>query len=322
MIRTSKWIAEISSLGFLFLLTLFTGLSIGVEWISPVHFWDPLFKNIIWDIRWPRVLLAIIAGGALSVSGYIFQIILKNPLADPFILGVSGAACLGGALGFLLHLGYPLITFVSFLTSLLCLGVIDFVSRKHVSTTSHVLLLTGVFLSFLFSSLVTLCLSFSEPFEGTSLLFWLMGGLSFPIPTPMLWISLGILFFLLSFIYRKSYHLHLLNLSAIETQALGIDALKTQRLFFILASLLCALTVSLTGMIGFVGLLVPHLCRFLWGNDPRRILIHCFLVGAILLISMDMVVRTLFPYEMPLGAMTALLGAPFFLFLLWKRSSP
>ena len=165
----------ISGLGLLILLIVaFVSLCSGTEFFSPRELFMPSFKSIVWDLRFPRILLAIATGGALATSGAVLQVLLKNPLADPYILGISSAAAFGATLAFLTHLPFPWISVLAFGLSLLSLWIIVLSAQRVANSSSYLLLLTGVLMSFLFSSAITFFFTFAQPFEGASLLFWLM----------------------------------------------------------------------------------------------------------------------------------------------------
>src|SRR3989338_7720710 len=310
----------ISGLGLLILLIVaFVSLCSGTEFFSPRELFMPSFKSIVWDLRFPRILLAIATGGALATSGTVLQVLLKNPLADPYILGISSAAAFGATLSFIFQLPHPWISIFAFALSLISLWLIVLAAQKHADSSSYFLLLTGVLMSFLFSSAVTLFLTFAEPFEGASLLFWLMVSLGLPLSGLSLFLILGTVMGISGFLYQYSYALNLLNLGEEHARTLGLDTARMKNIFFIGSSLLTALCVSLTGMIGFVGLIIPHIVRWGWGNDHRLTLPLNFLSGALFLLITDTLIRTLSTQEIPIGAITALLGAPIFLGILWKK---
>lgn len=309
---------------FLFLGLLgfcsFISLCIGPVSIPFKEFFNPSLKTIVWELRLHRILLAILVGGSLALSGNIFQIILRNPLADPYILGVSSAASFGATLAIILKLPFPAMPFLSLTIASFLILILHLAAKKHTGTSSHFLLLTGVLLSFLFSSLVVLCLSIAEPFEGAQLLFWLMGSLSQPLSKEILLISSVILLFLWGFAYTQSYSLNLLNLSDEDAQALGLSVVLAKKRFFLIASSMTALSVSLCGTIGFVGLIVPHFIRLVFGDDHRFTLPLSILCGGIFLIISDTLIRLTSTQEIPIGVITSLLGAPLFLILLWKKN--
>ncbi|MBI3019023.1 MAG: iron ABC transporter permease [Deltaproteobacteria bacterium] len=307
----------------LFLLALllfaFVSLCVGTEFLYPHELFSPSFKSIVWEFRFPRILLAIATGGALATSGTVLQVLLKNPLADPYILGISSAAAFGATLSFIFHLPHPWISIFAFVLSLIALWLIVLAAQRVADSSSYFLLLTGVLMSFLFSSAVTLFLTFAQPFEGASLLFWLMGSLSLPLSSLSLFLILGTVIGICGFLYQHSYALNLLNLGEDHARTLGLDTARMKTIFFVGSSLLTALCVSLTGMIGFIGLIIPHVVRWGWSNDHRLTLPLNFLSGALFLLVTDTLIRTLFSQEIPIGAITALLGAPVFLGILWKK---
>ncbi len=302
------------------LLVAFISLCVGTEVILPHKLFAPAFTSIVWELRFPRIVLAILTGGALAMSGTVLQVLLKNPLADPYILGVSSASAFGAMIAFLFHLDYPWISIFAFVLSLLALGIIVLATQRVANSSSYFLLLSGVLLSFLFSSAVTLFFTFAEPFEGASLLFWLMGSLSLPLPPVVTFLILGLVTGISTLIYRHAYALNLLNLGEGHAQTLGLNVNRTKIIFLMASSLLTALCVSLTGMIGFVGLIIPHVVRWGWGSDHRLTLPLNFLSGALFLLVTDTSIRTFSSQEIPIGALTALLGAPIFLAILWKKT--
>ncbi|HBQ21466.1 MAG: hypothetical protein A2Z91_04525 [Deltaproteobacteria bacterium GWA2_38_16] len=307
-----------------FIILIGTGifsLCLGTAFVPLQKLWNVELSHIIWQLRFPRILLAILVGGALATSGTVMQVILKNPLADPYILGISSASSLGAVLAFVFHLPFGMIPICAFMSAFIAIFIISRAAQKYASTSSHFLLLTGVLLSFLFSSIVTLVLSFAQPFEGATLLFWLMGGLSHPFSLFFILLSLSGTFLLFYLLYKKAYALNLLNLGEESAHALGLSITSTQHYFFILSSLLTALAVSLSGMIGFIGLMVPHFVRLLWGGDHRLTLPLNFLIGSWVLLLMDTLLRTCFIREFPIGVLTTLIGAPLFLIILWKKST-
>src|SRR3989338_8977115 len=200
----------------LFLLALlfiaFASLCMGTTFLSPNRLLTPDFTSIVWDLRAPRILLAILTGGALATSGTVLQVLLKNPLADPYILGISSASAFGATLAFIFHLPYPWISVLAFGLSLLSLWIIVLSAQRVANSSSYLLLLTGVLMSFLFSSAITFFFTFAQPFEGASLLFWLMGSLSLPLPLLVTLLMLGVVIGISVLIYRFSYALNLLNL--------------------------------------------------------------------------------------------------------------
>lgn len=306
-------ILSLSLLG-IFVIVSFISLLIGPASVS-LEFQDPILQ-----LRFKRILIASLVGAGLSVSGAVFQIILKNPLADPHIIGVSSAAAFGATIATLLKLSFLWIPLFAFLGSLLTILILLMVMRFSKRGSSLHLLLTGVLLSFLFSAAVTLALSLFSPFEGAQILFWLMGSLSSPHPWLLLMAVFALLMTILLILYLQSHSLNVLLLGEEGAQTLGISPQKVVYHLFISASLLTAISVSLSGAIGFVGLIVPHLARFMFGSDHRLLLPIVSISGAIFLLVSDTVIRLVSSHEVPIGVVTALLGAPVFLVILWRRS--
>lgn len=279
---------------------------------------------IVWDVRVPRVLLAGLCGGALAIAGAAWQGVLRNPLADPYLVGASAGAALGAAGAILFGLGggaswaLPLLAFGG------AIGAVALVYRLA-STPGRPLaverlLLAGVAVSSFLSALLSLAmLAKAEAF--TQLYFWLMGGLSgrgwehVALLAPYAGLAaLG----LVAYVPR----LNLLQLGEETARGLGVDLARDQRVVIALAALLTAAVVSVCGMIGFVGLVVPHVARLLTGPDLRRMLPVAMVLGAALLTGADLAARLLWaPVEIPVGVLTAMLGAPFFLMLLARRAA-
>ncbi|MFK5926538.1 MAG: iron ABC transporter permease [Desulfuromusa sp.] len=274
---------------------------------------------IIWQIRFPRALLAGLVGAALSLSGVTFQAVLRNPLADPYLLGVSGGAALGAVAaltwGFQSPIIIPLAAFIGALTALL---LVYLVAQAH-TCSSHTLILSGVMVGSLAAALL-LFLLWRAPADATrQAIFWLAGNLSLADPD---WLTWGWLWVLIGFLllWSQSPHLDLLTQGEETAADLGLNVAKTRLILFILAGALTACAVSLAGLVGFVGLVIPHICRLLWGPGHRLLLPFSALLGSSFLIIADAIARSLYaPAEIPVGVVTAVLGAPFFLYLLRRK---
>ncbi|WP_321365908.1 iron ABC transporter permease [uncultured Desulfuromusa sp.] len=274
---------------------------------------------IIWEIRLPRALLAGLVGAALSLSGVTFQAVLRNPLADPYLLGVSGGAALGAVAaltcGFQSPIIIPIAAFIGALGALL---LVYMVAQAH-TCSSHTLILSGVMVGSLAAALL-LFLLWRAPADATrQAIFWLAGNLSLADPD---WLSWGWLWVLIGFLllWSQSFNLDLLTQGEETAADLGLAVGKTRLILFSLAGALTACAVSLAGLVGFVGLVIPHICRLLWGPGHRLLLPFSALLGSSFLIVADAMARSLYaPAEIPVGVVTALLGAPFFLFLLRRK---
>ena len=279
--------------------------------------------DIVLRIRLPRLLLGGIVGASLSVSGVLFQALLRNPLADPFVLGVSGGAALGGiaVLGFggVVGLGYAAVPPAAFLgsiaTALLLFAVAG--GRGRLSSTS--LLLTGVVFNAIASAAIVIVASLSGLSEGTSIFLWLIGSLSAARESATLLCALFLLAGL-AFVWPQARRLDLLALGEESAAQLGVDVERVKRVLLAATSLMVGAAVSVSGLIGFVGLIIPHLLRLLVGPDHRLLVPASALGGAIFLILCDTISRILLEGgELPVGAITALAGGPLFLFLLRRQ---
>ena len=311
---------KIITLSLLFFSILFLVALVSLS-IGPVSLpFDELlkpFESAIWQLRFKRILIAIIVGSGLSLSGAVLQIILKNPLADTHIIGISSAAALGATFATALKLSFLWIPLFAFLGSLTAIAIL--LVAMQFSKRESQLLLTGVILSFLFSASVTLILSLFSPFEGAQILFWLMGSLSSPHPWILLMAALSLALVIFFIIYRQSYSLNLLLIGEEGAEALGIAPKKVFSQLFISAALLTAISVSLSGAIGFVGLVIPHFIRLISGSDHRLLLPLAAIGGAIFLVISDTFIRLISSYEVPIGVVTAIMGAPVFLIILWGK---
>jgi iron complex transport system permease protein len=284
---------------------------------------DPTEETILFSIRLPRILLAGIVGAALSSSGVIFQALLRNPLADPYILGISGGAALGAVIGIIIGatvipLGIPGLAFLgALITIILVFGV----SGSKGDRSNNTLLLTGVITNAFFSALIMFLVSISSSDRLHSVLFWLMGDLSLAEGYEI--IMTGIVMLagcLIMFIHAKP--LNLLIMGEETAMQLGVDAKKTKKILLVTASLVTAVAVSVSGTIGFIGLIIPHLLRLILGSDHRLLLPASILFGASFLIVTDTIARTIMaPVELPVGVVTALCGAPYFIYLLHRREA-
>ncbi|RJR31377.1 MAG: iron ABC transporter permease [Desulfobacteraceae bacterium] len=321
------------SLALVLLLVLSSAgsLLIGTASISPAHLWGSLTGSldlessqdlILFRVRLPRIILAGLVGYALSLGGVVFQAILRNPLADPFVLGVSSGAAFGAILGILFgfsfHLGVPL---AAFLGALLAITVVLLLATRKMGTESATILLTGVIVNAFFTAVIMFFVSTATDSRLHTMLFWLYGDLSQSRYSFMAFLGPGVLGIGLV-LYGLSKHLNLITAGEDTARMLGVDVCRTKRIALIITSILIALAVSFSGLIGFVGLVVPHLARMSLGSDHRILIPAASLGGAIFLIAADTLARVVIsPSELPVGVVTAFLGAPFFLVLLSKGGS-
>ena len=276
-------------------------------------------QAVLWKIRIPRTLLAGLVGAALSLSGVTFQAVLRNPLADPYLLGVSGGAALGAVAALTIGINSAiLVSLAAFIGALTALAIVYLVARAH-TCSSHTLILSGVMVGSVAAALL-LFLLWRAPTEATrQAIFWLAGNLSLADPG---WLGWGWLWVLVCFIllWSQAVNLDLLTQGEETAADLGLAVGRTRLILFALAGALTACAVAMAGLVGFVGLVVPHICRLLWGPAHRLLLPLAALFGACFLMIADAIARSLYaPAEMPVGVVTALLGAPFFLLLLRRR---
>ncbi|KFO67269.1 hypothetical protein ER57_11800 [Smithella sp. SCADC] len=277
---------------------------------------------IVFSVRLPRIIFAGIVGASLSLGGVIFQAILRNPLADPYILGISGGSALGAIIGIVIgagsfYLGIPLLAFLGALATVFLVFAVAGSARGPLSDNS--LLLSGVVVNAFFSAAILFFLSIVNSMELHSITFWLMGDLSGASAKEICVAAVCLLagFVLL---YAQARKLNLIVQGEDTAQQLGVHVEKTKQRLLIITSLIISVAVSLAGIIGFVGIMVPHFMRLIFGSDHRLLLPVSALFGASFLIVADTIARiVLAPSELPVGVITALCGAPYFIFLL-KRN--
>ncbi len=276
------------------------------------------YRLIVFDLRLPRILLGILVGAALSVSGASFQAMLRNPLADPFVLGVSSGAAVGSILATLLAPRFALITPLgAFLGAIATIAAVYFLGRREGQLDSTTLLLGGIISASFLSAIVMFLMTTLTGRDLRGIVFWLMGDLSTPIQPGLQWIfSVGLLAGI-GAIYTTAADLNLLLTGEREAIHLGVEVTRVKLVVYVSASLLTGLAVSASGTIGYVGLLVPHAVRLLFGPDYRLLIPASALCGAIAIVLADTLARTVAaPTELPVGAMTAMAGAPVFIYLL------
>jgi iron complex transport system permease protein len=279
---------------------------------------NALIYQIIVELRIPRTLSAFVTGGLLAMSGVIMQILLRNPLADPYILGISGGAAVASLLCLFFGLAGYWLTGAAWLGSLCVMVIILALSKKNHSWDTEKVLLTGVALTSGFSALISFILMISDDRELHSMLFWLLGDLSYA-HKPYMESAILLIALLLSLSLAKQ--LNVLSRGNREAESLGIELSTLHKQLYLLSSLLTATAVALAGCIGFIGLIVPHVLRLIGGYDHRWLIPSSVLLGGSLLTLADTFSRYLFaPQQLPVGIMMALLGIPIFLWLLHKKS--
>ena len=279
------------------------------------------YAVIVREIRLPRVLLAILVGAALSTSGTVLQAMLRNPLAEPYVLGISSGAALGAIVA--LWIGGAVATaspLAAFLGALATTAWVFILGRRAGRLASYTLVLAGVITASFLSAVILFILTMLSTRDVRGMAFWLMGDLS-AVTDAELKILLPLVVFGFLGLYAFSKDLNVLLLGEEEAAHLGVNVARTQTMIFLLASALTGVAVALSGAIGYLGLLVPHLARMLVGNDHRTLLPAAALGGSIVLVLSDTLARTIVaPNELPVGAVTAVAGAPVFIYLLRRTA--
>jgi len=278
---------------------------------------------ILWEIRLPRVILAALVGSALAVSGAVLQGLLRNPLADPYLLGVSAGAAFGATAVIVTGLagsiwGFSVVPLAAFAGAIVAVWLVYQLARVNGKLPVFVLILAGVAVGYLLAALASLLIFWGQE-RMHQVIFWLMGGFAgrnwshVTLCLPYIAVGLGLVF-------AWAKELNLL-LGGEETAAqIGVDVERAKMVLIFAAALLTAAAVAVGGLIGFVGLVVPHVVRILAGPDHRVLLPVSALAGGAFLVTADVIARTVIgPVEIPLGIITALTGGPFFLYLLWRR---
>ncbi|MFZ1844490.1 MAG: iron ABC transporter permease [Nitrospira sp.] len=280
---------------------------------------------ILLQVRLPRVFLGFLVGVCLASVGVALQALLRNPLADPYVLGVSSGAALGVAVAVLFGIGTTVLAFsllpvCGFLGGLVALLVVYRMAATYDRLPIHSVLLAGVILNAIFSALIMFITSIMEPNRSFGMMAWLMGSLTAPAYPALAALSVYLLAGLV-LLFKQVRVLNILALGEEPARSLGIDTERAKRVIFLVSALLTGAVVSVSGMIGFIGMIIPHAVRLVIGADHRLLLPASALVGGIFLMVADTMARTFFvPSEVPVGIITALAGGPFFVYLLvWRK---
>ncbi|MFM8541130.1 MAG: FecCD family ABC transporter permease [Nitrospira sp.] len=329
-----RWLSTIAALTGVSLVTLLICLQIGLERIGLADLMAMVMRLvrqeaapdgaataqlIVVHIRLPRILLGFLVGGCLAAVGVGLQALLRNPLADPYVLGISSGASVGAAIAVVLHLVPAVVPVCAFGGGLLALLVLYRLAVSRGPLAVHTLLLGGVIVSALCSALIMFVTSLVDPARAFQIIAWLMGTLSAPDYATMGWLALCLALGL-GLLFRHAHALNLLTTGEESARSMGVDVERVKRQVFVVTALLVGVVVSVSGLIGFVGMVVPHAVRMVVGADHRLLLPAAGLVGGALLVVADTVARViLLPAELPVGIVTALIGAPVFLYLLMTR---
>lgn len=282
---------------------------------------DDAANVIVWNVRLPRMLAAVLAGAILGAVGAAFQAFFRNPLAEPYVIGVSSGAGLGGTLAFVLGVSQALYSLgtvaLAFLGGLLSLALVLPLARHRGSVQVHTLLLAGVVVGAMLSAMMTSVLLLSGQDTGR-VLKWLLGSLS-PVFTERLWAMAIVLVIGLFVLQTQARALNVFSVSEFTSERLGVDPHRLRKWVLLSGTAMVSVAVGTVGVIGFLGLMAPHIARRIVGIDLRVSLVASAMVGSVLLLVADLLAQNLHPaIELPVGAVTALLGAPMLLYLLKK----
>ncbi|WP_417543347.1 FecCD family ABC transporter permease [Marinobacter sp.] len=310
-------------LGILAFFSVVLAMALGSVNIPLLDLWQTiqgegsaLNRTLLMDLRLPRTLAAFATGGLLAVAGALMQVLLRNPLADPYVLGLSGGAAVGALLAMLAGMGALLISGSAFAGAMLATLLVFGIAHGTGSWTPSRLLLTGVVVAAGWGAVITLMLAITPSYKLPGMLYWLMGDVSYA-RSP--WPALTVLVLAVVLIMPLARNLNVLARGPLQAAALGVAVRPLEWVIYLLASLLTATAVTTAGSIGFVGLIVPHMLRLVLGNDQRIILPASALAGGALLVLADTLARTVIaPEQLPVGVITALLGVPTFLYLLHR----
>ena len=283
--------------------------------------WSPTLESVLFDVRLPRLLAGLLVGAGLSVSGAAFQGLFRNPLVSPHILGVSAGAGLGAALAILFFGSIFMVQFLSFLFGLLAVLMTYSLSRVYRTTPVLMLVLSGMIVGALFSAATSLLKYIADPVnQMPSIVFWMLGSLNnasnkdMMIAGPVMLTGIAVLLLI-------RWRINLLAMGEEEARSLGIDTGRIRAVIIVCATIISASAVSIAGIIGWIGLVIPHIGRILVGPDNKRLLPVVTLIGAIYLVVVDTIARTAMESEIPIGILTAIVGAPIFAYLLRKNRS-
>ncbi|MBG9329274.1 iron ABC transporter permease [Corynebacterium belfantii] len=282
--------------------------------------WSEGERSAVSLVRAPRIILAIIVGGALAISGATLQALFRNPLVSPDVIGVSSASAFGGVLMIMLQLGSIAIVTGAFTTGLLAALIVMAIGRIRTSSPVLTIVLGGIVVSAFFNALVSLVTYLANPYTTLpSITFWLMGSFAAATWDKVVMIMLPVLIGSLVVIALR-WHINILSLGDDEAISLGVNPKRLRFVLIIAVSLLTSSTVAAAGIIGWVGLVVPHLIRLIVGHDNRIVIPTAFLLGGIYTLVIDTLARTISTVEIPVGILTAMIGAPVFITVLIRKA--
>ena len=292
---------------------------------------DKINYMVIWNIRIPRMLVAILVGAGLGTSGAILQSLFRNPLIDPGFIGVSSGAAVGAIMAIMfsnifyiffgIYLDFFLLPLLSMLGSFLTTYIIYFISKRYNKTNIMIMLLAGIAVNALSGSIIGFFISFISDIELRSFTFWTLGGLGRADWT-VVYIMFVFIVLSLSIVYFQKYNYDIFMLGDEQASHLGLDVERLKKVTILLSSIIVGISVAFCGMIGFIGLVTPHLIRLFIGPKHKYLIPGSAFMGSILLLIADLLSKTVIsPAQLPIGVVTSLIGAPFFIFLILKQKN-
>lgn len=323
------WIISILLL-FVLAVTMVMGISVGSTGsnfketlfsLMGIEKADAMLETIVWRIRLPRVFLATLVGAALSLGGLVFQALLRNPLAEPYILGISSGSGIGAILGILTGLSpFPGVSLAAFAGSMATLLLLLFMTSGKTMLKKNILLLSGVMVNAFCGAFIMFLISITQDDRLHNIIFWLMGDLSMA-DLPQVWLLAAVVVPCTVLIFCLSNTMNLFLMGKELAQTMGVNIKVITAILLVATSIMVSATVAACGPIGFVGLVIPHLLRLIVGPDHRVLVPACLLGGGAYVVLCDILARTLPEQgEMPAGVITAMIGAPLFIILLKKSS--
>jgi len=330
--RIIKRILMISTpLLLLLAITMVLGISVGSTGsniketlfsLAGIEKANAMLETIVWRIRLPRVFLASLVGAALSLGGLVFQALLRNPLAEPYILGISSGSGIGAIIGILMGLSpFPGVSFAAFSGSMATLLLLLFMTSGKTLLRKNILLLSGVMVNAFCAAFIMFLISITQDDRLHNIIFWLMGDLSMA-DLPQVWLLTAVVVPCSVLIFCLSNTMNLFLMGKELAQTMGVNIKVITATLLVATSIMVSATVAACGPIGFVGLVIPHLLRLLVGPDHRVLVPACVLGGSAYVVLCDILARTLPEQgEMPAGVITAMIGAPLFIILLKKSGS-
>ena len=285
--------------------------------------WSIAHERIVWMIRLPRILFTVLVGSGLAVVGAVMQAVVRNSMADPYLLGLTSGASTGASLVILLGLvsawGDWVLSIAAFLGALIAFSMVFLFSRSNGTMTAGKLILSGISISYFFSAITSLLTYLAKDHELREVTLWLLGSVA-----PGRWNNLAFPAIVVPagyvYLYFQFRGLNAISMGEETAVSLGLDSSRFRKRIFVVTSSMTGVLVALSGSIGFVGLMVPHIVRLFVGNDHKKLLPLCLITGGLFLVWADVIARTvLSPLELPIGIITAMCGAPFFIWLLQRR---